>query len=172
MKLYKSLDDSAKQLVSVNAVIISLYIAIIINSQSFEAIRVVTNGNPFGETSTFFVWVFLLAPIGLWFLSIIYCVRVLEPSIKSADLYLNVDTPDQDDLEIIVDKKFGPLKSAYSFMILGLAVIFLLMIVIITYQLIGSAAHWKQIGDDYFASANYEEANIAYDKSIELNPND
>lgn len=57
-------------------------------------------------------------------------------------------------------------------MMLGLALVFILVVILITYQLVGSAAHWRQVGDDFYDNGNYEEANKAYDRSLELNPND
>ena len=65
----KSLEDSAKQVMSVNAIITGVYIALIINNQSFEAIRTVSNGMPLYPFGIMFIWFFLLAPIVLWFIS-------------------------------------------------------------------------------------------------------
>lgn len=106
----KSVEDSAKQLISVNAIVISIYIALIINNQNFEAIRIVTNAHPFGDSSALVVWIFLLAPIGFWFGSMISCIHVLEPKINLANRYLNVDVPSP---KVIIDEKFGPFKIVY-----------------------------------------------------------
>ena len=161
----RSLEDSAKQLVSVNSVLIGIYIAFMANSLIIDAIRTFLIFAPYPKYSVYIV----LVPIFSWFASVIYCSRVLNPKIETSDALFDEDKS-ANYLKAITKSKHDLLKLSYFFLGFGLIVIVIIAAFAIPYQLTGIAETWKNNGDDLYDQDKYNESMQAYDKAIEINP--
>jgi tetratricopeptide (TPR) repeat protein len=171
-----SQEDTAKQLISVNSVLVGIYIALILNSQSIEAIRKIFtikyliggyNASWIHSSVLFFI---IITPILCWFYSLINCYRVIDPKIPVSDL-LSYSNDSTNYLNSVINFKRGLLKWSYWYMFIGLFVIFCITGVALLYQTVGITADWNNKGFELINQGNYSEAIIALDKSIELNPN-
>jgi tetratricopeptide (TPR) repeat protein len=161
----RSQEDSAKQLVSVNSVLIGIYIAFMANSLTLEAARMLLLFMPYPKYSVYIV----LAPIASWCISIIYCCRVLNPKVEISKLLINKEKR-LNHLNDITNFKYNLIKKSYWFLGLGLLIIAIIAAFAIPYQLSGIAETLKTNGDAYFEQGKYDEAIQAYTKAIEINP--
>jgi tetratricopeptide (TPR) repeat protein len=162
----KSLEDSGKQLISVNSVLIGVYIAFIMNNLILEAIRTILIAMPFSKYLVYIV----LVPIISWSLSVLYCCRVLNPKIDNCEVLFDIGKSTSY-LKNIIENKHGLLTRSYLFMGFGILVIVLITAFAFPYQLTGVSDNWKAKGDAFFAQGKYNESIEAYNKAIELSPN-
>jgi tetratricopeptide (TPR) repeat protein len=161
----RSQEDAAKQLISVNSVLIGVYIAFMANSLTLEAIRTFLIFIPYPKYSVYIV----LLPIVSWFSSIIYCGRILDPRVEKSEILFDKNKH-IGYLRDIAGSKHKLLKQSYFFLGFGLFLIVVIIALAIPYQLIGIEVTWKNKGDILFDQGKYNESMQAYDKAIELNP--
>jgi len=168
----KSQEDLAKQMLSMNTILISIYIALILNNQSMDAIRSFSNALSFGDgLSTLFYWIILLVPIICWFASMGYCFSVIEPRIKWAKSLFDEENSEYKSLKSINNYKLNSLKNGFISTMLGLGVIFLIMMFVIAYQLIGSSSDLRIYGWELYHQGKIDESIQTYNKALQLNPN-
>ncbi len=161
-----SQEDRAKQLTSINALLIGGYLAILMNSQSLGIMRDVLVFMPFPKYLAYAP----IIPIIFWFISLIFVLLVFNT--KAEKLYLSIITEASlSDLIYILNKKRLLLNlGGYCLTIIGLFSILIIIILIIPSQLTGLSLTWNNDGIDLMDQGKFEEALAAFDKAIDLNP--
>jgi tetratricopeptide (TPR) repeat protein len=158
----KSQDDAAKQLTSVNALLIAGYLAVLMNSQSLIIVRDILNLMPFPKYLEYTP----VFPIFLWLINMYFCSIVLNPKTERNCTSLNTKK-----LIDIAENKHRILKvRCYPLTIIGLIVVFVIVMLAIPYQLSDIAITWNNRGIDLINEDKYNEAIQALDKAIEINP--
>jgi uncharacterized membrane protein len=106
-----NIEEVAKQLIAVNSLLEGIYFHAI----TFSDIKPVIAGSGWFP-------VIYLAPIVLWFLSLIFAVLTLSP--KSYEININSSRKSKERFEEIVSRKHGMLKVSELFLILSFIPLF------------------------------------------------
>ena len=161
----KSYEHTATQIMIVDSALIGIYLAIVMNSQSIEAIRIVLNSNPIIKIP---IYVVLLSPFFSWVLCMIFCCIVLYPRVKnieeSIDGYKLLNS-----FITIKNLKNKWIRWSYASMIFGAMIIFVLTGIAIHQETLGFSEIWKTKGDEILLQDRYNESISVYDKAIEIN---
>jgi hypothetical protein len=168
----ESHEDAAKQLTSVNALLIGGYIAVLMNGQGLGIVRDILVSSPFSVIPERLLDYTPIIPIGLWFLSIIFCLSVLDFSWfgLAACLKHLFNTKRSSNLDDILANKHMFLEIGGYILILGLFLTFIIMAYAIPYQISGIATTWNDKGVDLMRQEMYAEAIQDFNKSIEIKP--
>ena len=117
-----TIENVAKQLIAVNALLEGIYFHAITFSETFSEVKIVMTG----ATAVIY-----LAPILLWLLSLIFAVLTLSP--KAYSININSSRDSKERFEEIVSKKHEMLKWSEGFLILSFIA---LMIAVAHYLLV------------------------------------
>lgn len=103
-----TIENVAKQLIAVNALLEGIYFHAITFSETFAEVKIVMTG----ATAVIY-----LAPILLWLMSLVFAVLTLSP--KAYAININSSRDSKERFEEIVAKKHGMLKWSEGFLIVS-----------------------------------------------------
>ena len=173
----KSQEDSAKQVLSINTILMGVYLAFITNAQNLQAIwdnlSMLKFFNFLGLMDSYMISFSLsllltAIPPFLWIFSILNCQKALEPKIELSEKLLNAWTPTSA-FKQIAEFKYKSMKKSYRFTVSGLLMV-LIFVLALLYQNVSPETTFYEKGCALLDQGKYDEALQAYDKAIELDP--
>lgn len=174
----KSQEDAAKQLLSIDVVLMGIYLTFISNIQTLLIIKnsilkhVILNSFDYyiSITLTYLLSIVLIGiPLVCWMISMIFCYKALEPKLDYFENLLKTNKSSKP-LKNLAESKHEMVKKCYVFTVFGLVIIFIFLILSLSENVWPEYA-WENKGFSLYKEGKYDEALKAFNKSIELNPN-